>query len=63
MHCIRCVDGWMLPEDAAADHSAHFQTLDTTSDTELKVQLHYLLVVWLGANYLTSLNLIFLIIK
>ena len=45
MHCIRCVDGWMLPEDAAAYHSAHFQTLDTTSDTELKVQLHYLLVV------------------
>lgn len=39
------MDGWMLPEDAATYHSANLQALDITSDTELKVQLHYLLVV------------------
>lgn len=45
LRCIRCMDGWMLPEDAATYHSANLQALDITSDTELKVQLHYLLVV------------------
>ena len=57
------MDGWMLPQDPTSYHSANSQALDTTLDTELKVQLHYLLAVWLGANYLTSLNLIFLISK
>lgn len=57
------MDGWMLPQDPTSYHSTNSQALDATLGTELKVQLHYLLAVWLGANYLTSLNLIFLISK
>lgn len=43
----------MLPEDAATYHSANFQALNTTSDTELKVQLHYLLVAGVTLGQIT----------